>query len=379
MAKVAIVGGAGHVGIPLALSFTKAGCEVLIQDLNVAAMEQLAEGVVPFMERGAEELLREALDRKLLKFSSDPASLKDYPNVVLTIGTPVDEFLNPEHRPVKACLDSISPHLQSGSLLVVRSTVYPGTTDWIQRYLGEKVCVAFCPERTVQGNGIEEIRKLPQLVGGCNPEANFKAKCLFWHICERAISLTPVEAELAKLFANAYRYIEFATTNKFYMIAEDCGADYQKILTAMKTEYARCNIPGPGFAAGPCLFKDTMQLAALDHNEFGLGHEAMKINEGLVLWVVERLKKMCDLPKATVGILGMAFKAESDDKRASLSYKLKKILQREAGNVITTDPYVGDTLPLDAVLRDADVLVLATPHNAYKGLKTEKPLVNVWG
>lgn len=375
MAKVAIVGGAGHVGIPLALSFTHAGNEVLIQDINKKAMEDLAAGKVPFLEEGAKEYLDEALRRNLLSFSTAPESLLSYPNVVLTIGTPVDEFLNPEHRPVKACLDSILPHISDESLLIVRSTVYPGTTEWIQRY-APNLNVAFCPERTVQGKGIEEIRKLPQLIGACTKDADFKARMLFWLICERVISLKPIEAELAKLFANAYRYIEFATTNKFYMMATDAGADYQKVLTAMKTEYARCNIPGPGFAAGPCLFKDTMQLAALD--EFGLGHEAMRVNEGLVLWVVERLKGMCDLKNSTVGILGMAFKAESDDIRSSLSFKLKKVLQREAKGVITTDPYVSGLDSLDDVL-GADVLVLATPHNAYKDLKTGKPLVNVWG
>ena len=382
MAKVAIVGGAGHVGIPLALSFTHAGHDVLIHDVNRAALDILRSGVVPFREEGAAYLLKDALDSGRISFSEEPESLKGYENVILTIGTPVDEFLNPEHRPIKACLDGILPYISDDALLVIRSTVYPGTTDWVSRYVGGRLEVAFCPERTVQGNGIEEIRELRQLIGGCNPEAYCKADALFKTITKKTIRLEPIEAELAKLFANAYRYIEFATTNKFYMMAEDCGADYGKILSAMKTEYARCNIPGPGFSAGPCLFKDTMQLAALDGNGFGLGHEAMRINEGLVLWVVEKLKKVCDLKNSTVGILGMAFKAESDDSRASLSYKLKKILQREAKDVLTTDPYVKDTSMeyhnLQWVMEMSDVLVLATPHNEYRDIKTEKPLINVW-
>jgi UDP-N-acetyl-D-mannosaminuronic acid dehydrogenase len=202
-------------------------------------------------------------------------------------------------------------------------------------------------------------------------------------ISPELIVLKPIEAEFAKLFNNAYRYMEFAVTNQFYLIAKSAGLNYSRILEAMKHNYPRAqNIPGPGFAAGPCLVKDTMQLLAFARNEFALGNAAIMVNEGLPLHVVADLRRDYDLGKMTVGLLGMAFKAESDDPRASLSYKLKKVMVGLAREVLTTDPYVTsdpELLPLDDVVARSDLLILCTPHRIYKtaDLKS-KPAVDVW-
>jgi UDP-N-acetyl-D-mannosaminuronic acid dehydrogenase len=198
------------------------------------------------------------------------------------------------------------------------------------------------------------------------------------------VELTPIEAEFAKLFGNAYRYIEFAATNQFYLIAQSAGVDYQRILAAMKHNYPRAkNIPKPGYAAGPCLMKDTMQLTAFARNEFSLGNAAMLVNEGLPLHVIGDLRRRLDLSKMTVGLLGMAFKSEIDDVRASLSYKFKKVLNGFAHEVLTTDPFVTadpDLLPLDEVIARSDVLILCTPHISYKSVDFKgKPVVDVWG
>ena len=178
--------------------------------------------------------------------------------------------------------------------------------------------------------------------------------------------LKPIEAEFAKLFTNAYRYIEFAVTNQFYLIAKSAGLDYNLILRAMKHDYPRAAyIPTPGFAAGPCLVKDTMQLLAFARNEFALGNAAIMVNEGLPLHIIGELRRSHDLSQMTIGILGMAFKAESDDPRASLSYKFKKGLAGIARTVLTTDPFVRtdpDLLPLEQVIAKSDLLILSTPH-----------------
>ena len=186
------------------------------------------------------------------------------------------------------------------------------------------------------------------------------------------MALSPIEAEFAKLFANAYRYIEFAATNEFYLIAKAAGVDYHRVLQGMKHNYPRLkSIPRPGFAAGPCLVKDTMQLSAFASNQFGLGHAALLIIEGLVLRVVEDIKRRFDLTKTKVGLLGMAFKAESDDIRASLSYKFKKVLMSQAKAVLTTDPFVSlsvdpELKPLETVIAESDLMILCAPHAAYK-------------
>jgi UDP-N-acetyl-D-mannosaminuronic acid dehydrogenase len=147
-------------------------------------------------------------------------------------------------------------------------------------------------------------------------------------------------------------------------------------------DYPRAaDLPGAGFAAGPCLLKDTMQLAAFNNNNFTLGHAAMMVNEGLPLYVVHRLEQQYDLAEMSIGILGMGFKAESDDPRSSLSYKLKRILRFKAAEVLTTDPYVTsdpDLRPLDEVLARADLLVVGAPHRVYADLSPTQPVVDIW-
>ena len=279
------------------------------------------------------------------------------------------------------------PHVSDAQLLILRSTVYPGTTDWLQDYLnrlGRKNGLAFCPERVVQGYGVKELREMPQIISATTPEAEQQASALFHMIVPELVVVRPIEAEFAKLFNNAYRYIEFAATNQFYMIAKSAGADYQAVMRAMKQNYPRAkNFPGPGFSAGPCLFKDTMQLAAYARNQFGLGHAAMQVNEGFVLQLVDDLRRSYDVSKMTVGLLGMAFKAEIDDTRASLSYKLKRSLEMMARQVLTTDPFVTTDpalLPLEQVVARSDILILCTPHSVYARADLKgKPVVDVWG
>jgi UDP-N-acetyl-D-mannosaminuronic acid dehydrogenase len=281
----------------------------------------------------------------------------------------------------------VLPRLADGQLIVLRSTVFPGTTEWLAAYLkskGRDLKLAFCPERVVQGFGLTELRAMPQIVSGCTPDAERGAVELFERITPEVVVVSPMEAEFAKLFANAYRYIEFAATNEFYLITKSAGVDYQRVLTAMKHNYPRLrSMPRPGFAAGPCLVKDTMQLSAFARNQFGLGHAALLINEGLVLHVVDDLKRRYDMPNTTVGLLGMAFKAESDDVRASLSYKFKNVLTGTARAVLTTDPFVEtdtDLMPLQDVIDRSDLLILCAPHNAYKQADFKgKPVFDVWG
>ncbi|AMN43400.1 nucleotide sugar dehydrogenase [Rhodoplanes sp. Z2-YC6860] len=386
-ADLTVVGGAGHVGVPLVLSFAAKGLTVNINDLNTTSLETLRSGRMPFIEHGADELLQKALAEGRLFFTSKPSDISTKGPVIVTIGTPVDEFLNPVRRVIQDCVDPLLPHMRSGQLLILRSTLFPGTTDWIDSHIrrqGNDLKVAFCPERIAQGYGIEELRRMPQIVSGLSPEAEQEAKALFNLIAPEIVTLSPMEAEFAKLFNNAYRYLEFAITNQFYLIAKSAGLDYTRILEGMKHNYPRAKgIPTPGFAAGPCLVKDTMQLLAFARNEFALGNAAIMVNEGLPLHIIADLRRDYDLPNMTVGLLGMAFKAESDDARASLSYKLKNALAGHARDVLTTDPLVTtdpSLLPLDEVIEKSDILIVCTPHRCYKDADLKgKPVMDVWG
>jgi UDP-N-acetyl-D-mannosaminuronic acid dehydrogenase len=386
-ADVTVVGGAGHVGIPLVLAFAEAGLTVNINDLNETALATLRSGKLPFIEHGAAPLLARALAGNKLLFTSSPDAIDRTGPVVITIGTPVDEFLNPVQKEVQNCVDSLLPHIADDQLLILRSTVYPGTTEWLHDYLkrlGRRNGVAFCPERVVQGYGIKELGEMPQIVSATSPEAEKEASEIFRRIAPELVIVKPIEAEFAKLFNNAYRYIEFAASNQFYMIAKSAGADYRAIMRAMKQNYPRArSFPGPGFSAGPCLFKDTMQLAAYARNQFGLGHAAMQVNEGLVLQLVDDLRHGYEISSMTVGLLGMAFKAEIDDTRASLSYKLKHALEICARRVLTTDPFVTtdpNILPFDHVVDHSDLLILCAPHSVYGEADLKgKPVVDIWG
>jgi len=383
---VAVVGGAGHVGLPLALSFADKGQNVLINDLNQAAMDKIASGTVPFFEEGAEEMLERTLAAGTISFSADVSKIASASTVIVTIGTPVDEFLNPSHGVIVDCFRNLLPYLSDDHLIVLRSTIFPGTTAWLQRYLADNGCnplIAFCPERVVQGKGIVELAQLPQIVSGMSPEAVAKARALFSIVSPEEVLLEPMEAEFAKLFDNCYRYIHFSISNQLYMIANSAGVDFDRIIDGMSYKYPRSQgIPRPGFAAGPCLFKDTMQLSAFAKNQFSLGLAAMQINEGLVLYLVEQLRERFALEGMTVGLLGMAFKPNSDDVRASLSYKMKKTLLLHAKSVLTTDPNVttdDELVDLQTVLDQSDILILCVPHDEYKGLDTgATPVVDVW-
>ena len=374
------------MGLPLSIVFASKNQRVLIYDLNLEVMNTIRNGQMPFMEIGAEPLLRDVLAKGLLEFTNRAEDIANAKAVIITIGTPVDEFLTPSLRVMTRCLDDLLPFLSEDQLVVIRSTVYPGVTESMAKYAlskGKRLRFAFCPERIVEGHAIDELQTLPQIVSGTTAAAEDGAAALFCHIAPEVVRLAPTEAELAKVFTNAYRYIHFAVTNQFYMIASAANLDYYRILDGMKRNYPRSkDFPLAGFAAGPCLFKDTMQLASFYRNQFGLGFQAMLVNEGMPQFIVDRLDAAYPLDQMTVGLLGMAYKAESDDARFSLSYKLKKILTFRAKAVLTTDPYVktdSDLLGLDEVTRRSDVLILGVPHKAYRDLNLEqKVVVDIW-
>jgi UDP-N-acetyl-D-mannosaminuronic acid dehydrogenase len=383
---VCIVGGAGRVGLPLALVLADSGFKTLILDINQTALTTIADGAMPFREEGGETLLKKVQKTDRLSLSSKTEDAARAGIIVLTIGTPVDEFHNPNLSVLTRCLDQLLPQLRDGQTIILRSTVAPGTTNYIDSYLrsrGKKIGLAFCPERVVQGKAIDEIRALPQLVSGTSPEAVAAAKEIFGKIAPEVVEMTPMEAEFAKLVCNAFRYMQFAATNQLYMMVESAGLDYSELLEKMKRGYPRMGgIPGPGFAAGPCLMKDTMQLFAFQKHNFVLGQMAMTINEGLPNFIVEQLARRFDLRTKRVGILGMAFKADSDDIRDSLSYKLGKLLRFHGAEVFYSDEFVKDPTFIDKekLVRESDIIVVGVPHAAYRALHlpNDKEIIDLW-
>ena len=382
---VVVVGGCGHVGLPLAIVLASKSLQVCAFDLNSTAVTNVNSGKMPFDEPGASELLKQVLASKKFSASSDRKVISSAEHVIFVIGTPVDEHLNPDPDAVPNVVRDLLDVLVDGQHLVLRSTVYPGVTKLVERVIsnsGKRVDVSFCPERIAEGKAIEELTSLPQIISARDTAALTRAKNLFGNLTDSLIAVSPEEAELAKLFTNTWRYIKFAAANQLYTIANDFGVDFDRVRNAITKDYPRAaDMPGAGFAAGPCLFKDTMQLAAFNNNNFTLGHSSMMINEGLPLYLVSRIEKNYDLSKMTVGVLGMAFKAESDDIRSSLSYKLKRILKFKADSVLCADSLVSDddSLVSEAeLIEKSDLIVIGAPHFRYSIMSIKKPVIDIW-
>ena len=382
---VVVIGGCGHVGLPIAIMFASKSLKVVAFDTNTQVVATVNSGSMPFDEPGADDVLKQVLATKSFTASSDRQFVSLAEHVVVVIGTPVDEHLNPDPEAVPNVVMSLLDVLKDGQHLVLRSTIYPGVTKLVEKVIassGKKIDVSFCPERIAEGKAIEELIALPQIISGRTGIAVERAKELFSSLTQNVIVVTPEEAELAKLFTNTWRYIKFAAANQLYTIANDFGVDFERVRHAITTDYPRASdMPGAGFAAGPCLFKDTMQLAAFNNNNFTLGHSSMMINEGLPLYLVSRIEKKYDLTKMTVGVLGMAFKAESDDIRSSLSYKLKRILRFKALEVVCADSLVRDDDGLISeieLLQKSDLIVIGAPHRRYASLEISKPVIDIW-
>jgi UDP-N-acetyl-D-mannosaminuronic acid dehydrogenase len=357
---------------------------VTLFDINATAVHEVNSGHMPFHENGADDLLPKLLATGSICATSDEAAITQAENVAVVIGTPIDRFLSPEINAVHSAIEPLVRRFTDGQLLILRSTVYPGVTARIEQLLADatlSVDVCFCPERIAEGNALAELRTLPQIVAARDPRVVARAAAFFRHLTSEIVELLPEEAELAKLFTNTWRYIKFAVANQLYMIANDSGVDFERVRHAITHDYPRAaDLPGPGFSAGPCLFKDTMQIAAFSENNFTLGHASVMVNEGLPLYMIGRLQQRFDLTTMTVGILGMAFKGNSDDRRESLSYKLKRLLKMKAKQVLCTDPYVSDDpdlLPLHEVLERADLLVIAAPHADYRNLEPKVSTIDI--
>jgi UDP-N-acetyl-D-mannosaminuronic acid dehydrogenase len=382
-----IIGGLGHVGLPLGLALANKGLKVALYDVDEKKAALVRQGKMPFIEYDAEPILGRTLADGTLHVSTDVNTVSRGRTLIITIGTPVDEYLNPQTRVFLDSVARLREHLSPKQTLIIRSTVYPRSCRQLLKLLEsdrQSWHVAYCPERIAQGYAIRELASLPQLVAGLSDKAIADASAVFGAIAPKLIRVSMEEAELAKLFSNAWRYIQFAVTNQFYMISSEFGVDYDAVRTAMTDGYGRAaTLASAGFAAGPCLLKDTMQLAAFQRNHFLLGHAAMMVNEGLPDFIVHSLNQRRSLVGARVGILGMAFKADVDDTRASLSYKLGKMLRFHGATVLYSDEFARDPtfVSKEKLVESSEIVIVGAPHSAYRELNVPAgvEVVDLWG
>ncbi len=383
-ADIAIIGGAGHIGLPLGMLFAAKKKKVILYDKDSINLNKISNGQMPFLEKGGDEFLKK--NKKKLFTSQNRKDLKDVKILIVCIGTPVKKS-KPDLKFFFKLFKQIKPYITPDKLLVIRSSIYPGTINEIQKYLGKNFKnISYCPERVVQGNSIIELPKLPQIVSGLNPKSIKLSKNLFKMICKKIIVTTVLEAELIKLFSNAWRYINFSIANQFHDICENFNINFSQLRKNMIDGYDRNKeIPKAGFAAGPCLYKDTAQLNTFLKNSFTLGIAATNINQNFPKKIYLKLQKKfgLKLKNKSIGILGVAFKSEIDDTRDSLAIKLYNLLKRKKLKVNISDEYVKMKNIIDKkkLIKKSEILIIGAPHKSYKDIyiPKNKYLIDTWG
>ncbi len=383
--NISIIGGAGHIGFPLGLILSSKGFKVSLIDKNKNNIKKINNGEVPFLEENSKKLLTDMRKKKRIYATDQINEISKSKYIIICISTPITNQLNPNLKPFINFFHQLKKKIKKDQIVIIRSSIYPGICEKVYKII-EKKCknLSYCPERIVQGKSIVELPKLPQLVSGKSKKAILESGKLFKTICKKIIYTEVIEAELIKLFSNAYRYINFAISNQFYMICQNQNLNFFKIRNIMREGYMRnANIPESGFTAGPCLLKDTMQLSSFYNHRFKLGHAAMSVNEGIPIFIIKKLQKKFNLRKKTVGVLGLTFKAETDDIRDSLSIKLVKLLELKKIKTLQSDEFYKNkkNISKNDLVKKSDIIILATPHKAYKRLKIKKnkTVVDIWG
>lgn len=385
---ICIIGGLGHVGLPLGIKFAEKNFKVCLFDKNKEHTKIVRNKKMPFIEYGSEKILSKVIENNNLYVSNKPDDISLAKYVFITIGTPIDEYQNPKTTDFLEVISDLKKYFNSNQIIIVRSSVFPNVCVQLLNILRknnkQNWHLAYCPERIVQGYAIKELNKLPQIISGFDKISISESKKLFRKITNKIIVSSVKEAELSKLFCNSLRYIEFAIANQFYMISEDFGVSFDKVRQIMTYGYDRAKmLPSAGFSAGPCLLKDTMQLYSFNHNNFLLGQASMMVNEGIPNFIIKKIKQKYKIDGLSVGILGMSFKANIDDTRDSLSYKLKKNLLFNNAKVYCSDDFVNDRtfISKNALIKKCKIIIIGTPHSSYKKLKIPKNkiIVDLWG
>jgi UDP-N-acetyl-D-mannosaminuronic acid dehydrogenase len=377
--------GLGRVGLPLALSFADHGIEVLGVDHDPAVLAAVRAGRMPFEESGTQELLERVLASGRLELAERAVDAARAQDIVITIGTPSFSHIESDLRQVRAAVDDLLPMLRSGHALILRSTIAPGTTEFVAGYLekqrglrvGEDLFVAHAPERIAAGRFLREISTLPCIIGGVDEASTERAAATFSVFGAPIVRTTPVQAELAKIWTNILRYATFALPNLLMMDCDRYGANVFEVIDLINRDYPRGGIARPGMTAGSCLRKD-FAFSEERSNAPGMLLAVSRVHESVPLFLVEGIKRRIgSLASRKVAVLGLTFKRDTDDERDSLSPKLIRLLERELADVAVCDPHApSPTQPLEQAVQDADAVIVATNHSEFEGPAVRSEIVS---
>jgi UDP-N-acetyl-D-mannosaminuronic acid dehydrogenase len=367
--------GLGRVGLPLALCFADRGVRVLGVDSDPEVLDAIRARRMPFAEEGTQELLERVAQSGRLALAERAADAAKAQNIVITLGTPSFSHIESDLRQVREALDDLLPLLAPGHALILRSTIAPGTTEFVAGYLekrrgfrvGEDVFVAHAPERIAAGRFVEEISTLPCIIGGVGEASTERTASVFSIFGAPIVRTSPVQAELAKIWTNILRYTTFALPNLLMMDCEQHSANVFEVIDLINHDYPRGGMAMPGLTAGTCLRKD-FAFSEERSNAPGMLLAVSRVNEAVPLFLIEGVKRRIgSLSSSKVAVLGLTFKRDTDDERDSLSPKLIRLLERELADVAVCDPNAKTpTQPLADAVLGADVVIVATNHSDFE-------------
>ncbi len=385
-----VVIGLGYVGLTFSLFLTASGKTVYGIETNIDTANSLANGSTTIRDDGLESALMLALKQNKLKINSNLNNLVGRSVYIITVGTPIDSD-NSKHSQISAVEEFLLTHVKNGDLIILRSTVSIGTSQKLSDALlaktGLNIFVAMCPERTIEGRALEELRSLPQIVGGVNSESSLEAEEFFVRLGVEPIIVEHANAaEFIKLISNTYRDLNFAFANEIAIIASVFGISAHDSIEAANYKYPRSKISLPGLTGGPCLEKDPLILA-MSASERGveakLSKVSREVNSSTTSIAIENIKasRFFNLrERHNFLVLGVAFKGkpETADTRGSLAYQLVHELQGKFSGckVVCWDPLVADdemlvmVEDLSLAIHQADVIFIQ--HNSERLLSELK-------
>lgn len=391
--KIAVIG-SGYVGLITAALFANEGYCVTAMDVKPEVVKAVNDGISPINEPGLQELVSRNVQAGRLKATlNSTEALAEADAVIISVQTPISKNKKPDLSFLTKALEKVGKTIRKGTLVVISSTVPPGTTlkkakPKLETLSGLKADVdfylAYVPERMAPGKALKEFVESPKLIGGIGSNSTRIAAQLFRTVCKKIVETDSVTAEIAKLAENTFRDVNIAFANQLALICEQHGVDAKKVIELANT-HPRVNIhtPGPG-VGGPCLPKDPYLLT----HKTKLGKQniiktARKINDHMpkhvVKLAIEGLRKAGKRTyESKIAILGTAYKADVDDPRLSPSEPIIHSLMRLGCRVAVYDPYCNEafgaikTKSVREAVKGADCLVIITDHTDFKNLDLHK-------
>jgi nucleotide sugar dehydrogenase len=388
MRTITIVG-LGYVGLPLACLCAEKNLDVYGADIDKNKISSISQGISPIDDPSLKEAVKKTKG-KLKVTDIIGAAIKNSSIVIVCVPTPVDDKRMPNLEPLKSACEEVSKNLQKETLVIIESTIFPGTIDEIILPILKKSNVNFylshCPERLDPGNKKFTIQNIPRVVGGINKESSKKAAEFYQKIIDAdIIELSSVKAaEATKIMENTFRDINIAFVNEMAKSFDKAGIDIMEVIEGAKTKPFgfTAHYPGTG-VGGHCIPVDPYYLIE-KAKQIGFDHKflslARKINESMPDYTIELLennikKFNLSIKNAKVGVLGLAYKANVDDTRESPASKVIDILKEKKAEVFVFDPYVkkgSNVRGLDELLNKCDYIILVTNHDEFKNMDLNK-------